>query len=53
VRDGQASAGTSRYLTWGARAESPADETGDGLAQRLMGISGDRDRLSMKIIRDV
>jgi hypothetical protein len=53
VRDGQAGAGTSGYLTRLARAESPADKPGDGLAQRLMGISGERDHLSVKIIRDV
>jgi hypothetical protein len=53
MRDGQASVGTSRYLIGLARAESPADKPGDGLAQRLMGIFCDLDRLSMKIIRDV
>ena len=53
MRGGQASVGTSRYLIGLARAESPADKPGDGLAQRLMGIFCDLDRLSMKIIRDV
>src|ERR1017187_25087 len=53
VRDGQASTGTFCYLARLARAESAADKPGDGLAQRLMGIPGDRDRLSVKIIRDV
>ena len=53
MRDREAGAGTSGYLAWVTRAEPPADKPGDSLAQRLMGIPGDRDRLSVKIVRNV
>ena len=36
-----------------ASAEPAADKPGDGLAQRLVGIPGYRDRLSVKILREV
>ena len=53
VRDRKASTGARGDLAWVARAEAPADEPRDGLAQRLMGIPGDRDRLRVEIIGKV
>ena len=53
MRDGKTGAAASGQLTGVARAQSPTDKHGDGLAQRLMGIPGDRDRLGMKIVGDI
>src|SRR5580692_6304818 len=53
MRDGEAGAGASAYLACAARPEPPADQPGNSLTQRLMGIPGDRHRLSVKILREV
>src|ERR1700722_20606341 len=47
MRDGEAGAGASAYLACAARPEPPADQPGNSLTQRLMGIPGDRHRLSV------
>src|SRR5207244_12358168 len=53
MRDRKAGAGARGDLAWGPRAEPSADEPGDGLAQRLVGIPGDSDRLRVKIVGQV
>ena len=53
VRDREAGAGASAYLACAARPEPPADQPGNRLTQRLMGIPGDCHRLSVKILREV
>jgi len=53
VRDRKARAGASAYLAHAAGAESAADQPGNSLTQRLMGIPGDRDRLSVKVLRKI
>jgi NAD(P)-dependent dehydrogenase (short-subunit alcohol dehydrogenase family) len=53
VRDRQAGTRALGYFARTARAEPTANQPGDRLAQRLVGVPGYRRRLGMKIIREV
>jgi hypothetical protein len=53
VNDRKARAIACRYFTGVAGAESTAHEQGDGLAQGLMSVPGDRDCLGMKVVWEV
>jgi hypothetical protein len=53
MNDRKASATAGRYLARLTGAESPAHEQSNGLAQGLVRVPGDGDRLRMQVVRDV
>jgi hypothetical protein len=53
VNDRKAGAAARSYLAGLTGAESPAHKQNDGLAQGLMSVPGDGDRLRMQIVGDI
>jgi hypothetical protein len=53
VYNRKAGAITCNYLGGATGAEATAHEQGDGLAQGLMGIPGDRDCLGVEVVGNV